>query len=82
MKSFTYQLSNGREEFVDRIRPRLTAAGIQLSGDNDQGAFSGRGFKGKYSLSDDGHIYLEISEKPFLLPWFVISDYLQEQLAK
>ncbi len=69
------------EKTLQSVRQMARSFGGSVAGDLTGGTFSGKGISGSYRIHD-GNIIITVEEKPFLLPWTVIKEKINEFLAE
>jgi hypothetical protein len=77
-KIFTVTTNEEPVELIEKIRRRFSNdSNISFNGNEDNGAFSGRGIFGKYHIKDD-LITITIEKKPFYIPWIIIEEEIKK----
>lgn len=76
--SITFNITAEPEATVAKIMDAARKAGVELSGDDQQGTFSGFNAKGSYAR-DGRQIHIRVVEKPFFVPETLIRKMAVEK---
>ena len=76
-KKFTVKLKHDSEHFIKKAQAASRKEGISFSGDARQGTFLALGVKGSYTI-EDGTAYVDITEKPILIPWKMVEVMMHD----
>ncbi len=79
-KSFQIKLLQPPEAVVAQARTAAHEHGVHLDGTAERGRFSGHGIEGHYLIRAD-ILAVEISKKPFILPWSMVETTLRRLFA-
>jgi hypothetical protein len=75
-KSFEIKLNRNPDDIIAQARDAARSNGIHFVGDGQMGRFSGHGIEGSYLILDD-ILSVQISKKPFIMPWSLIESTLR-----
>ena len=75
-KSFEVKLQGDPDEIIAKAKTAARDHGVDLTGDGQTGHFSGLGIEGSYLIFEDT-LAIEISKKPFILPWGMVESTLR-----
>ncbi|MDD1650853.1 MAG: hypothetical protein LUO80_10760 [Methylococcaceae bacterium] len=79
-KSIEVKLNSDPDEVVARARIAARDNGVSFEGDGQTGHFAGHGIEGSYLIFEDT-LSLQISKKPFIMPWGLIESSLRKFFA-
>lgn len=80
-KSFEITLNRRPDELIGIARNTALRHGIRFEGDNQSGQFAGHGIEGSYTVLDQ-ILFLQIHEKPFLMPWTLVESTLKKYFGQ
>lgn len=66
-------------EKIEALREKASKEGLSMSPGNS-GTFRGPGVFGKFQITGDGTVEIEITDKPWAIPEFVIRKKLEDLL--
>ena len=82
-KIFEYIAKTKPEDLFGILQNRLKGNDeISFAGDESSGHIAGMGFEGRYSMSVSSSgtkVTLEITRKPFIVPWSIIQSKLDSE---
>jgi hypothetical protein len=85
MSKFTISPKDELGVTLERVKNTIVSKGGTFSGDTQQGQFSGvtpiGNVKGKYTVTANNEIDVEITDKPFLAPMTIIEDKIRNYFA-
>lgn len=76
-KSFSVNFSGDATSLLERARKAAADNGAQVSGDANQGTFSGRGVEGSYTVSGNT-VNVTVDKKPMIIPWSLVESQLKQ----
>ena len=79
-KSFEVRLSRDPEQVIADARTAASQNGVRFEGDSQTGHFAGHGIEGSYLILDDT-LSINISKKPFIMPWSMIESTVNKFFA-
>lgn len=74
------KLNQSAEEIVAKAKEAARDKGLLLVGDEEKGQFAGNGIEGHYQISGDT-LSIQISKKPFIVPWNLIEAAVRNYFA-
>jgi hypothetical protein len=74
----TFNITAPTEPTISRIMAEARKAGVELTGDDCQGVFSGFHARGSYSRTGN-QVHVTITEKPFFVPETLIRKVAAEK---
>ncbi|MFN5746705.1 MAG: hypothetical protein ACK443_11570 [Methylococcaceae bacterium] len=80
MKSFEVKLKSDPEDVIAKAKTAARNNGVNLVGDGQTGHFVGHGIEGSYLILEDT-LAIQISKKPFIMPWSLIESTLRNYFA-
>ena len=78
--TFRIPLTRTKADLLALAEPVLVKQGMNLVRTESGAEFSGQGFAGSLSFTDTETI-VEITAKPFIVPWSLVESKLREVLA-
>lgn len=79
-KSFEVKLNSDPDAVIARARLAARDHGVSFEGDGQTGHFTGHGIEGSYLIFEDT-LSLQISKKPFIMPWGLIESSVRKFFA-
>jgi len=79
-KAFEVKLTSNPDEVIAKAKVAARDKGIRFEGDGQTGHFSGHGIEGSYLILEDT-LAIQISKKPFIMPWSMIETTLRDYFA-
>ena len=79
-KSFEFKLHRDPDDVIAKARLAARDNGVNFEGDGQTGRFAGHGIEGSYLILEDT-LSLQISKKPFIMPWSLIESSLRKFFA-
>ena len=79
-KSFEVQLHSDPDEVIAKARAAARDNGVRFEGDGQMGRFAGHGIEGSYLILEET-LTVQISKKPFIMPWALIETSLRKYFA-
>ncbi|HYE37713.1 MAG TPA: hypothetical protein VEB01_20115 [Methylocaldum sp.] len=74
------KLSLSADEIVAKAKEAARDKGVHFVGDEEKGRFAGNGIEGHYQISGDT-LCIQISKKPFIVPWNLIEAAVRNYFA-
>ena len=85
-RSFTFTVKTKSMELIRILEEKLkNIPDIEFRGNESSGLIKGKGFEGTYIMSDTSEgtsITLNITKKPFIIPWITIQNKLDSEVKK
>lgn len=79
-KSFEIKLNRDPDTFIAEARAMAQKHGVHFEGNGQTGRFAGHGIEGSYLILEDT-LSIQISKKPFILPWHMIESTVRKYFA-
>ena len=79
-KSFEVKLNRDPDEIIAKAKVAAQENGVTFEGDGQNGHFAGHGIEGSYLVFEDT-LAIQISKKPFIMPWSMIESTLRNYFA-
>jgi hypothetical protein len=79
-KSFEIKLNRDPKEFLAKARDMAHSHGVQFESNGQTGQFAGHGIEGSFLILEDT-LSIQISKKPFIMPWSVIEATVRKYFA-
>jgi hypothetical protein len=79
-KAFEVKLSSDPNEVIAKAKVAARDNGVNFEGDSQTGHFSGHGIEGSYLILEN-NLAIQISKKPFIMPWSMIETTLRKYFA-
>ncbi|MDD2767461.1 MAG: hypothetical protein PHT19_01925 [Methylococcus sp.] len=79
-KKIEIKVASEPQTLVAKAHNAARAKGMEFSGDENAGRFSGNGVDGVYEFQGD-LLAITITKKPFVLPWAVIETSVKSFFA-
>jgi len=76
-RSFSVPFTGDAASLLARARKAATDNGAQVTGDANQGTFSGRGVEGSYTINGNT-VTVTIDKKPLIIPWSLVESQLKQ----
>jgi hypothetical protein len=76
-KTYQIKLKHDAGHFMEKAKEASRKEGISFSGDARRGTFSVLGVKGSYKI-EDSTAFIDINEKPILIPWGVVEVLMHD----
>lgn len=76
-KSFEIKLNRDPDEFIAKARAMAQSHGVLFEGNGQTGHFAGHGIEGSYLILEDT-LSIQISKKPFIMPWSLIETTVRK----
>lgn len=82
-KTFTYTVKTEPKKLLSVIKEKLkNQPDIKFSGDEKSGQMKGKGFEGKYRITESSagtEVSLTIDKKPWPIPWGLIESKIDSE---
>jgi hypothetical protein len=79
-RSFTLPLRESPAAVLERAHRTAHDLKATFEGDTTSGRFTGIGVEGRYRITGDT-IEVTITDKPFLVPWFLVEQQVKQFFA-